>query len=128
MIEEQLDTVNTSADTHRDRLLAIAREAVQDAARQGADPSTVAARILAAWLSLGIGVSSTDHGFELDERTGVEALAFVVIAAETRSGGVILRLAGEYPDSFDPVTWSGAPLEDPIAVRRSFFSGGARPV
>lgn len=102
-------------DGVRDGLLAVARQLVAES-RGSLDPDEVGRRFRAA-CALAVHV---DDQFEADPTTGVEALAFVVDAGPAGSaGGVLLRLPGELPDSFEAVA---APASlDPAAVRRSFF-------
>lgn len=105
----------------RDQLLVVAREVAHQAARHGQDPATIAARILAAWLPLGLEIRSADHDFEIHESTGVESFAFVVRHEGTEAGGVILRLDGEYPDSFEAVALVGPGPHEAVEVQRVFF-------
>jgi hypothetical protein len=121
--ESSLVATCTDIEQCRDHLLAVAHEVVRESTRRGHDPATMAGRILAAWLPLGHGVTSADHDFELDESTGVEAFAFVAGLGDARAGGVILRLPGEFPDSFDAVPLSEPGPIDHIRVRSAFFEG-----
>jgi hypothetical protein len=113
--------VGPSAEQCRDHLLAVARDVVREATRGGHDPATIAGRILAAWLPLRLEIRSADHDFELHASTGVEAMAFVVRESGTEAGGVILRLRGELPDSFEAVALAGPGPHDPMAAWRAFF-------
>jgi hypothetical protein len=111
-----------SSDRRRDLLLAIAREVVRRADRQGHEPGSVAGRILSAWLAEEGALARADHEFGADDRTGVEALAFVVSEGGALSGGLILRLPDELPDSFESVALELGAHPEPSEVRRAFFA------
>ena len=76
---------------------------------------------MAAWLPLGLEVRTLDHDFEPHGSTGVEIFAFVTRDQGSWSGGVMLRLPGEYADSFEPVALTGPDREDPLEAVRAFF-------
>jgi hypothetical protein len=117
--------VGQGSERCRDHLLVVARDVAHRAARHGQDPATIASRILAAWLPLGLEIRSADHDFEIHESTGVESFAFVVRHEGTEAGGVILRLDGEYPDSFESVALRGPGPHEPVEVQRVFFENAS---
>ena len=107
--------VPPGVDGIRDGLLALARQLVADT-RVTADGDEIGRRFRSA-CALAIHV---DPEFEPDPVTGVEAMAFVVDAGPAgTAGGLLLRLPGELPDSFEAVAAPSSP--DPAAVRRAFF-------
>ena len=103
----------------RDALLRAAEAAVDAARRDGIDPLGVTALLLAAWAG-GDGPAAADEDFHVDHATGVEALAFVA----DDGGGLVLRLPGELPDSFEPVGVPRSPCT-PAELRAAWF--GAAP-
>jgi hypothetical protein len=111
----------------RDALLARAVDVVDRAGRSGDGPTTVGADLLAAWRALAaegpdpVGLL-TDDGFQPDVATGVEALAFLVAPG---TGGVVLRLPGELPDSFEALD-VGPAVRSAAGVRHAWF-GSRRP-
>lgn len=107
--------VPIGVDGVRDGLLAVARQLVAES-RGVVDPDEVARRVRSA-CALTVHV---DPRFEVDPITGVEALAFVVDAGPAGSaGGLLLRLPGELPDSFEAVATPSS--VDPLEIRREFF-------
>jgi hypothetical protein len=110
---------------HRDALLATARRVVASAHRSDLPPDRIGERLHAAWHRIAGPPTTFDDDFCRDGRTGVEALAFVVGRGPGRCAGVILRLRGELPDSFEPVDDPPVTPSSPTAVRRAFF-GSAR--
>jgi hypothetical protein len=100
-------------------MLDLAREAVAAAHRDGADPAEVAVLLHAAWA----GAVDADVDFVLDPDKGVEGLGFVVRHADAVAGGLVLRLPGDFPDSYEAVAVDGlGPDLDGSAIRRAFFS------
>ena len=105
----------------RDTLLAVAAELADRAHRARTDPARYAADLHGAWRGLADGIPvAADADFSADPTTGVEALAFVVGDADGALGGIVLRLSGELPDSFEPVSGRG-PLTAPEDVRDAYF-------
>jgi hypothetical protein len=105
----------------RDTLLAVAAQLADRAHRTRTDPARFAADLHGAWRGLVDGTPvAADADFSADPTTGVEALAFVVGDGGGAQGGIVLRLAGELPDSFEPVTGL-RPLTTPDDVRDAFF-------
>ena len=104
-------------------LLNLARQAVLRPPAGDVDPSGAAELILSAWEGHGDEILSVDTDFQVDARTGVEILAF----AARSGGGVVLRLPGEIPDSFEPVALAGPGPFTSDEVRRAFFERLAGP-
>jgi hypothetical protein len=102
-------------EAHRNRLLAAARRTVEAARAANADPHDMAAELHRTWAGLAGPPTVFDHEFQSDPVTGVEALAFVV---DEGAAGVVLRLTGELPDSFEPVVVGASPAE----ARLAFFA------
>ena len=115
----------------------LARDAVRSAAREGVDPLLAGAVIADAWLKgrphLRV-VGSTDHptpgtvavdrAFTPEPGRGVESLAFVVYGnGGTPAAGIILRIPGEHPDSFEGVAMPDSSGGDPPAAIRAAFYG-----
>jgi hypothetical protein len=105
---------------HRDALLAAAEDAVDAARRAGDDPVGIVPALHRAWRALAGPVTRFDPDFVPDDRTGVEGLAFVVGVEGRGLAGLLLRLPGELPDSFEPID---DPVDDgaPAAVRQAWF-------
>lgn len=107
----------------RDQLLLVATETVQAARRVGADPCVITPALHASWRVVGGSALTFDEDFRADPATGVEALAFVVGADRaTIRGGLVLRLPGEWPDSFEAVDLPSTAPPSTGAVRHAFFS------
>ena len=102
----------------RDALLRAAEATVARARVDGLDPVRLTPLLLAAWAGLVGPAVVFDEDFQPDPATGVEALAFVV----GDGGGLVLRLPGELPDSFEAVTAPGSPWT-PADVRAAWFAG-----
>jgi hypothetical protein len=105
-------------------LLELARVAVIESRATGASPEETEQRLLAAWSLAGHPPVASDDRFWPDPVTGVEALAFLVGDKEGRSAGIVLRLPGEYPDSFEAVPIDPTQAPDPAAVRAQYFGSG----
>lgn len=108
---------------HRDRLLALARE-VLSVTPPDSPPPTVTATLRAALAAHAARPVEVEPDFAADAATGVEALAFAVGApGASRPGGLILRLPGELPDSFEPVEGPGSATD----LRRAWFDPARAP-
>jgi hypothetical protein len=109
----------------RNALLAGAVDEVDAARRADDEPSTLASRLRSVWQRLDEGVVADDD-FHPDGATGVEALAFL---AGPGAGGVVLRLTGELPDSFEALD-VGPGVASASGVRHAYFgsrrAGGGR--
>jgi hypothetical protein len=115
--------IGDGLDGVRDSVLAIARDVVRTCSRRADDPAVVAALLRAA---CGVEIRVEDD-FSADPVSGVEALGFVVASGSLGAvGGLILRLPGELPDSFEPVPALDG--RDPGAARRQFFAGPHPPL
>jgi hypothetical protein len=109
------------AAQHRDALLEAARLLSRGARHAGSDPADFAAVLLRAWQEVDGPPTAFDPGFHADPGTGVEALAFVVDPGA--EAGLVLRLAGEHPDSFERIDLPSESAATPEAARRTFFGG-----
>jgi len=114
-------------------LLDTARAAVEAHDAAGGDPGLVGEQIVAVWQSSAPSVPHRhEPSFTLDPTSGVEAMAFLIERSAAHApgrGGIVLRLPGELPDSFEPVALPPAAdghVDDLAAVRASFFSRPAR--
>jgi hypothetical protein len=103
----------------RDELLVRAVDVVDRARRAGDDPALLAALLRSAWHGLTDAVVADDE-FHPDVATGVEALGFL---AGPGAGGVVLRLAGELPDSFERLD-VGPAVASAAGVRHAYFGSG----
>jgi hypothetical protein len=119
----------------RDDLLRIAREAVRSAERQGVDPVLAGEVIVDAWLDghphLEVvdpteqrtpGTIAADPAFTPEPLRGVESLAFVVYGnGGGAAAGIILRIPGEYPDSYEVVGMPDSRGHTPDEIRAVFY-------
>jgi hypothetical protein len=110
------------AAAHRDALLRAAAAVVGRARDDGLEPQRLGPVLVAAWAQLAGPPCRSDEDFRPDLTSGVEALAFVVDGG-IPAGGIVLRLPGELPDSFEAVTPPG-PCS-PEELRQAWF--GAAP-
>jgi hypothetical protein len=101
----------------RDALLQAAEATVAGARRDGLDPLRLTPVLQAAWAAFVGPTAAFDDDFHADPATGVEALAFVV----ADGGGLVLRLPGELPDSFEPVALPRSPCT-PAELRAAWFA------
>jgi hypothetical protein len=118
------------AEADRDELLAVARAVSARAAGGGIPTGDVAGLILVAWLETGLVVTDADPAFVPGLDGDVESLAFLVATDEEpveAAAGIVLRLPGCYPDSFDPVPLPRPPLPDPAALRAAFLAPARAP-
>lgn len=101
----------------RNLLLDLAQSAILDAVRDHRPPEDAVAALLQGWMSAGVHPDATELTFTT--RGPVESLGFVVHDDTGPAGGLILRLPGEFPDSFEAVDATDGSLE---SVRRGFFA------
>jgi hypothetical protein len=113
-------------DEHRQALLDAARDVVGAARRADVDPDHVVDHLVVGWGRLAGPAPTFDDEFHPDPATGVEALAFVVRAAGGVRAGLVLRLAGELPDSFEPLDGELPALATPADVRQAYFASDPR--
>ena len=104
-------------------LLELARAAARESRSMAESPEETEQRLLAAWAAAGLADEAADDRFWPDPTTGVEGLAFVVGDDDGRMAGLVLRLPGEYPDSFEAVSGAADELTGPADVRARFFGG-----
>jgi hypothetical protein len=114
------------AGRHREALLEAARDLSREERLAGGDPGRFVGVLKRAWEQLDGPPTSFDPDFCVDLHTGVEALAFVV-HGEPAAGGLVLRLAGEHPDSFERIAVPAQGGASPEEVRLAFFlaAGGS---
>src|SRR5689334_21015068 len=111
------------AERRRDELLAAAREAVQLALSAGADPADGLGLLQAAWAAVP-GPDLADADFQRHPAHAVESLAFLVRGgAQGDAGGLVFRLVGEHPDSFEAVR---VPSGSSLAMVRAVYVGSGR--
>lgn len=109
-----------AATRHRDLLLKIAIGVVSQARQDGVDPEEIGRSLHDAWCRVTGPPTQIDDDFWPDPTTGVEALAFVVGTSPAAArGGLLLRLPGELPDSFESL--DPRDVLSPARLRRTYF-------
>lgn len=120
--------VDPAATRHRDLLLRIAISVVSQARQDEVDPGVISHSLHAAWCRVTGPPTRIDDDFWPDPDTGVEALAFVVGASPASArGGLLLRLPGELPDSFESMDPSCGDALSPAGLRRTYFGDPVGP-